>query len=303
MLTLFAVPRPFAGEFARIQRNALNSWRALGDQVEIVLIGSEAGVAEEAADIRAAHVPTVQTDEWGTPLVNDVFRIGVEVAQGEWLAYVNADILLMNNFLLALDALRGLRKPLLVIGQRWDLDLQASLDFSDATWDRKLVQEVKARGKLHAPSGIDYFLFRRGTWNEIPPFALGRTMWDNWLVFSARARGLAVVDATCGILAIHQNHGYGFYPKGSDSAWKGAEAERNLQLAGGLDHYFTIEDATHRLEGARVRPALDRTHLLRRGKKLPILWAPAATLSASWRKASGAVYKLRVRIAKWRGRV
>lgn len=302
MVTLFAVPKAFHGEFALIQRNALRSWRAMGQEVEIVLIGDEPGIAEQAAAIRALHAPVVQRDRWGTPLVSDVFRIGAETATGEWLGYVNADILLTRDVLDALCELRGFRKALLVVGQRWDLDLAETIDFSDSAWEGRIRKEVSTRGRLHPPSGIDYFFFRPGIWKSIPPFALGRTMWDNWLVYSARSRGLAVIDATRDILAVHQNHGYGRDAVDSNWVWKGPQAERNLELAGGLDHYFTIEDATHRLEGGKVRPTLDRGHLSRRWKTLPMLWPPAATLSGSWQKASRAVYKVRVRLAKWRGR-
>jgi hypothetical protein len=151
MLTLFAVPRAFVSEFARIQRNALGSWRALGEDVEILLIGNEAGVAEEAARIRATHAPEVRRNEWGTPLVDDVFRIGAEAAKGEWLAYINADIVLLPDFLGVLDTMRVFRKPGLVIGQRWDLDLEDSIDFSNPNWDEEMRVEVKSRGNLHSP--------------------------------------------------------------------------------------------------------------------------------------------------------
>jgi len=275
----------------------------LGEDVEILLIGNEAGVAEEAARIRATHAPEVRRNEWGTPLVDDVFRIGAEAAKGEWLAYINADIVLLPDFLGVLDTMRVFRKPGLVIGQRWDLDLEDSIDFSNPNWDEEMRVEVKSRGNLHSPSGIDYFLFGPGTWKQIPPFALGRTMWDNWLVYSARARGLAVVDATASVLAVHQNHSYGLRSAAADWVWKGPEAERNLDLAGGLDHYFTIEDTTHRLEGTRVQLALDREHLLRRWSRVRILWPPAATLHAFFQKAWQAAYEARVRVARWRGRI
>lgn len=303
MLTVFAVPKAFDGEFGRIQRNALGSWRALGDELEIVLIGDEAGVAEEAAAIGAVHVPLVRCDEWGAPLVNEVFRIGSEVAKGELQAYVNADILLMRDFLGVLEALKGFRRPVLVIGQRWDLDFQEAIDFSDPTWENRIALEVSARGTLHHPSGMDYFLFRRGAWKEIPPFALGRTMWDNWLVYSARSRGLAVVDATPSLLAVHQDHSYGPRPEAYDWVWAGPQAQKNLELAKGFDHYFTNEDATHRLVGGKVRIALDREHLTRRWARFWILWPPAAAFSGFLRRISKLIYGARVRVARWRGRI
>jgi len=303
MLTIFSAPKAFDEEFERIQRNALGSWRALGDELEIVLIGDEAGVAEAAATIHAIHMPGVKSNEWGTPLVNDLFRIGSEVASGEWLAYVNADIVLLRDFLESLQALRDFPRPALVIGRRWDLDFRECIEFSDPAWESRVAALVRAQGVLHHPAGMDYFLFRRGAWEEIPPFALGRTMWDNWLVYSARARGIAVVDATRSILAVHQNHGYGPQVRAYDWVWNGPEAKRNLELAGGLDHYFTNEDATHYLQGGNVRLALDWEHLSRRCARLWILWPPAAALRDFYGRTSKLIYATRVRIARWRGRI
>ena len=87
----------------------------------------------------------------------------------------------------------------------------------------------------------------------MPPFALGRPRWDNWLLYRARARGAALVDATSRVTAVHQNHDYAHSPQGWAGVWEGPEAARNEDLMGGHDHYFTIADATHELTGQRVR--------------------------------------------------
>jgi hypothetical protein len=155
---------------------------------------------------------------------------------------------------------------------------------------------------LHPPSGIDYFVFRRGLWREIPPFAVGRTMWDNWLIYSARARRVPVVDATASVMAVHQNHDYSHDAGGWQGVWKGPEAERNMALAGGLDHYFTIADASHRLRTGRLTRALDWAHLRRGWHTLPVLSPVAGRLRRLVRAAGSAVYRARRQVARWRGR-
>ena len=50
VLTLFTVPKPFRGHVGDIQRNAIESWRALRPSVQVVLVGDEDGVAEAARD-------------------------------------------------------------------------------------------------------------------------------------------------------------------------------------------------------------------------------------------------------------
>jgi hypothetical protein len=303
MITLFTIPKPLEGEFRRLQENAVGSWRVLGPEVEILLLGDEPGEAELAVRLGVRHLPELARNDYGTPRVNDIFRRGEEAATEPILCYLNADIILGSDFLPAVRIAAGLRQRFLMVGRRWNLDVEEKIDFSDPAWEIKIRDQVRVRGSLEDPSGIDYFIYRQGLWPSIPPFAVGRTMWDNWLIYSARSRGAAVIDATAVLWVIHQNHGYGHHPQGWKGVWKGPEAEQNMELSGGLAHYFTIEDATHILTDRGLRPALDRAHLRRSWRVLPALWAPAAWAERIWAGGSHAVYALRVRVARWRGRI
>jgi hypothetical protein len=73
---------------------------------------------------------------------------------------------------------------------------------------------------------------------------IGRVHWDNWLVWKARDGKVPVVDASEQVVAVHQNHDYGYHPQGMQGVWHGVEAQRNHQLAGGWQHLRTIADAT-----------------------------------------------------------
>jgi hypothetical protein len=128
-------------------------------------------------------------------------------------------------------------------------------------------------------------------------------MWDNWLIWRARASGAMVVDATGVIWALHQNHGYNHHPDGWKGVWKGPETEINERLAGGLLHYFTIEDATHRLADGKIHRFLDGAHIRRGWAVLPAMWAPARWALGAWKAAGRAMYRLRVMLAKLRGRI
>ncbi len=303
MITIFSTPKPMEGEFRLLQENAIGSWQALGTEVEILLLGKESGVAECARRFGVRYLPEVAATEFGTPRVDDLFHRAEQAATQPVLCYINADIILGKDFLAAVRAVADLRKRFLVVGQRWNLDVKEKIYFTDPDWEGKLRDQVRVQGRLEDPSGIDYFIFRRGLWGNIPPFAIGRTMWDNWLIYQARARGAEVIDATAELLVIHQNHDYGHHPQGRSGVWKGPEAERNMELAGGLAHYFTIEDATHLLTGQGLRPASDRAHWRRRLQVLPALWAPADWTQRAWRTCAKAALAVRVRVARWRGRI
>ena len=142
-LTLFTAPKPFTNpHIAMIQRNALRNWTALGSDVEVILIGEEEGLAEAASEAGVTHLPDVRRNAHGTPLVSSIFNLARSHSSAPLLAYINADILVMPDFLeSALQAAR-LAKKFLLVGQRYDLDVTADLDFS-AGWPERLRQKVK----------------------------------------------------------------------------------------------------------------------------------------------------------------
>jgi hypothetical protein len=119
-------------------------------------------------------------------------------------------------------------------------------------WEDALRARVQTAGKLHPHSGIDFFAFQRRFWGAIPPFAIGRGFWDNWLISRARMLDAPVVDATKCLTAIHQNHGYSHHPDGESGVFSGAEIQRNYAMGGGLRHGCTLRDATHQLTSSGV---------------------------------------------------
>src|SRR3954453_21196444 len=94
---MFTIPKPFTGPARVAQLNALRTWRALGTDLEILVLGDEEGAAEAAAEVGARHVPTLERTEWGTPLVSDAFAAARRVGQGETLCYANAALLFLPD--------------------------------------------------------------------------------------------------------------------------------------------------------------------------------------------------------------
>jgi len=173
----------------------------------------------------------VAVSHHGTPLVKDLFQQAEALAPTGVLAYVNADIILGQDFLDAVTTVRGELKRFLLVGQRWDLDVSEPMNLDDPDWLAALRRRVERSGSLHAVSALDYFVFTKGLWPEIPGLALGRTAWDNWLVAQPLANGVPVVDVTPVVLAVHQNHDYQHHHGGKGAVWRGEEARHNQELA------------------------------------------------------------------------
>ena len=243
---------------AVIQRNAIKSWTLLRPACEIILLGDDAGTAECAAEFGLRHVPEVARNEYGTPLLNDIFEKAERSATNNLLCYVNADIILMSDFMRVIEHFSRCDQRFLLIGQRWDLNLLRPWDFEAPDWETRLLKYMLKHGRPHHIGGMDYFVFRPGFFGTIPPFAIGRCIWDNWLVYQGRNSGAAVVNITKAAVVVHQNHDYAhisYSPslQGRPGIDRGPERLRNTQLAGWPLPYFDLRHATHIMSVQRIR--------------------------------------------------
>jgi hypothetical protein len=253
-ISIFSIPKAFQGLTGTIQRNAIESWIELRPSCEIVLFGQEVGTKELTAQLGLKHAPDLQRNDRGTPLVSDLFQQAQERASNPVLCYVNADIILPKNFLQSVERVRRRFQRFLIVGCAVDLDVTKLLDFR-SDWETDIHNLIGHKGRLRSPWGSDYFVFPKGLWPNIPPFAIGRTAWDNWLMYEALSHDAAVIDATSVTQAVHQNHDYGQY-----RTWAGKrtsdEAEKNRKLyvdSTGAGYWFGLKDVTHRLKRSRIR--------------------------------------------------
>lgn len=252
-LTIFTAPKPFTEpHIGRIQRNAIQSWVALGPEVQVLLMGDEPGMQAAATELGVIHIRDIERNEHGTPLVSSIFARARGYDQSPFLAYVNTDVLLFGDLLEATRTVGECGAPFLIVGQRWDLDVEQALELSPG-WQERMRKRTLDTGRLHSPGGSDYFVFPRACYEDVPPFAIGRAGWDNWMIYHARRKGWQVVDATASVLIVHQSHDYGHLPGGRPH-YRLPESLRNVELAGGRRVIFTIRDATHRLVDGRVQP-------------------------------------------------
>jgi hypothetical protein len=265
-LTVFTAPKPFTKPHINIiQRNAIGSWKRLGD-IDVILIGDEPGIPEASAELGARNVPMVKRDENGVPLVSSIMEIGHSMSDSPLLCYANADIMLMPDLVEAAHKTIEQARDFLLVGRRWNLDLDQPCDFS-LGWETRLREEVRRRGKLFLPWGIDYFIFPRQLYTAVPDFSVGRVGWDNWMIYHARAGFGMAIDGTNDIMAVHQNHDYSHLP---GSKLYGTEAARsNIEKAGGRKCIYNTLDTNRELIRGRLRhPRITMVRILRRLERL-----------------------------------
>jgi hypothetical protein len=257
VITFFTIPKPFEGHIGVIQRNALRSWLHVAPDVQVIAIG------EAPEDIAVEHVADVARNEHGTPLLDDAFRIAEKHARHDVLCFSNADILLPQSLARAVEITQGSHERFLVVGECWSARVETDVAPESIPW--------QLHGAKRGADAIDYFVYSRGLYSDLPPFAIGRTVFDNWLVWRARSAGATVVDATTSVRALHQDHSYAHV--GTLFGIRvGPEAVENRRLSGGgRERLFSRFDATHRLVRDRLLPnPLGVAHL---GETVRRAWA------------------------------
>jgi glycosyltransferase involved in cell wall biosynthesis len=249
-ITIFAVPKPFIGNIGIIQRNAITSWTLLEPRPEIILFGNEKGTEKIAKELGIRHLPKVKCNQYGTPLLDGIFAEVQRLANNKILTYINADIILTQDFLTTVQQVAAEFPQFLLTGRRWNLELQNALNLEDKNWVKNFKKLVWERGVLAPETAKDYFVFPKHLFSEVPEFAIGRGYWDNWMVNLALEKNYPVIDGSQTILAVHQNHSYSHVLGGKTEAHLGKEAEINQKI-GKVNKPGNIGEATCQLKPSK----------------------------------------------------
>ena len=235
-ITLFSIPKAFRGPADRAQRNAVNSWKQLGDNVTIVLVGDDEGVADAAGELGVQHQGNVATNRHGTPLVSSAFQLVHDSSDTPVLVYCNCDVILFEDFRVAIERLLQVAEleQFVAIGRRTDCAIDDLIDFQEPGAMATVERQLRQQGTPAPIVCKEYFAFTRGVYDQVPEFAVGRGNWDNWMVANAKQRGIPVVNISSQARVLHQQHDYSHSGQNRMECYvTGEEARENQRLAGG----------------------------------------------------------------------
>ena len=136
---------------------------------------------------------------------------------------------------------------------------------------------------------IDYFVFPKGLYDHVPPFAIGRPCYDSWLIYKPISRRYSVVDATNEVMVTHQNHTHahlGINKEGYTlkEAFELDKCKRNYDLLGGDSYRFGTNDASHVLtEAGECKPKLSSgDSKLSKGNSCMKHWSARERCGIAW---------------------
>ena len=249
-ITIFTLPKPFGGDVDLIQQNAIASWERLAPEVDVLMIGNEPNIEAAAAEMGVGWAGNVAVNEHGTPLVDSAFAIAKARTTSDILVYCNCDVILMKDFPRAIARIAAAYgdKPFLAIGRRTDLTVDHEVDFECIHEVEGLLQQLADHGQPASIACKEFFAFPRSVFDSLPPFAVGRGNWDNWMVTEAKRQSIPVIDVTAAAHVIHQNHDYAHLGQSRRRCYvSGEEARENQRLAGGRN-LVRGSTATHELQ-------------------------------------------------------
>lgn len=237
-LAIFAPLKLCKGRAFEIQARSLDNWRDVFWGADII--------------------------EFEGPLVpfREMVAAVEQESDAEWMMYANADILFDKS------QVENLWRSLI---EQHPVELEGDFLLTGQRID--ILEDGSKR--LHRPSGMDYFVFKRGMFFDLPKVTMGRGYCDSALVAYCLRRGTPVIDASFALRVEHQFHDYGHVVGGQNVAYQGAEALENKRNNCLVDFGPNCLDATHTLlpdgrvvPNVRKRPGCWRLwHLLTRGGK------------------------------------
>lgn len=195
-------------DFMVEQTNALLSWKRLRCNPLIIIVGDDAGVPEFCQSHQVINHKEVKKNNYGTPLVGDILRIGWSYCNDEDICiYINADIIVDNTLCDTLDAFVSAypnyhQQKYFLTSIRYDWYNYSSINFDDPNWYQNINKNMQ--GNWSTPDGIDIFIHKKDTFKNIPDVAIAKWNYDTWLLNYAIKNFDISIDITKTTHLMHQ---------------------------------------------------------------------------------------------------
>lgn len=258
-------PKQFVSPWAEIQERAIRSWLAVDVESEVCLVAPASDIETVPEGLVRHAIVAKENAISKLPFFQDIMEAAYEVSDADVFCYLNCDIILPSNF--GGPELAQLSGKFMVIGSRWDV--MEDVLYPDDTSESGIVDFLKthvSRGEvlLHAPTGIDYFMFPRGLFNQLRPLVVGRGGYDSALLAFCMRQKIQMVDATESYPILHQFHDYSHVKGAKQQVFLGGDAEYNLLEHDVLRSRPIVLDADYALREGQLVSGPYRCGLIRR---------------------------------------
>ena len=226
-LIIFTTCKPFIGDDAWRQEQAIKSWTLLeGIEKKIIIIGNDEGTKHICDKYNLIHEPNIKTLD-GVPYLYEMFLIANNYANDDdIMLWTNSDMIYfqdMINTIFNFKQQKPDEKNYLLIGCRIDWLNPKKLEkitkndfFNKINLNNKASVNIEKQDSLyhecslHPPCGIDYVIHSKTTFlnNLDPNLVIAGTRHDMIMVGVGIDKKYFTCDITSTCPVIHQNHGY-----------------------------------------------------------------------------------------------
>lgn len=258
-------PKQFKSPWAELQTRAIESWKAVAIESEVCIVAPRSDIETLPEGLAHYAVIAKENELSPLPLFGDIMEEAYRCSDADIFCYLNSDIIVPENF--GQFETERFEQRFLVIGSRWDMSEDA--EYPESLEPQKVLEYLSANmelGKveLHRPTGIDYFIFRRGTFDQLKPLIVGRGGYDAALLGYCLRLKIQLVDATETYPILHQFHDYSHLPGAKKRVMQGEDATHNRR-AHDIEHSGPIIlDASYEMKNGQVGRSDWRCGVIRR---------------------------------------
>lgn len=254
-MIIFSSPKPRQAETEADQISSFRSWRRQFPNARICIFGDRSTWEDIILELGLEFAGRLPAGPVGGEDISFLFRKISDEAKDSLAIYLNSDILLNDSASQVVSVLEKIPSPWLASSRRCRVAAwQGPALKSKEQWE-KFFTQVREGGQWGEAYSLDIFLFRGLCFADMPPFLIGHSGWDNWIIYSNRMKGINVIDVSADLSVIHCDHGYSYAQGNSDPTRRdGALEKYNQGKAGSEDKLFHLGHATHELRNGTMLP-------------------------------------------------
>lgn len=204
-----------------MQMNSLRSWIALEQEKEIYVFNRNDSVKEMCKNLKVTIVEEYESSSHSDiPTWRTMRNFASKISNDDdVIVWVNSDVMFNNSLIKTIQGVvQSNNENFVLVGQKYDwsnfYDLENNFDLSSLSPLAK-----------HGEYAIDYFIFKKQLFENVPEFFIARQKFDNFLLTKAIKEYFAI-DCTNTLLCVHHRHDYGpeinlpFHKAHSTNEWQ-----------------------------------------------------------------------------------
>lgn len=186
-----------------MQKNSIRSWSRLPIDKKILVFNKNQSVIDMCEDLDVEVVSDYDHSSYSDiPTWVSMKNIASEHAEnGDVIVWVNSDVMFDETLLNTINTVNESINDFVLVGQKYDWH---NFTLLDTIPNFNLFENLS----VHSEWAIDYFIFKKHVFLDVPKFFIARMRFDNFLMDKAIKEHTAI-DCSETIFCIHHRHDYG----------------------------------------------------------------------------------------------